>query len=207
MHNMLHLRPIIVNNDMEIIDGQHRLAAAKLLKLEVPYKVDENSSEKDVILLNNNQKSWTLEDYLNFYINQGNEEYKKLKEFKDNYGFEDLSSNLLLLGQHGGNYRESFKSGNFVMAKHLFVVKLKLEFIQATVDLINRSKVHKDDYFKRAKFLRALIMLSKKPKFDEKIFLRKLGNKLQSVHACMKVEEYYEMLKNIFNYKNMNPIE
>lgn len=39
--NLLYIRPLIVNEKMQIIDGQHRLAAAKEIKATVYYlKVD-----------------------------------------------------------------------------------------------------------------------------------------------------------------------
>lgn len=54
--NLLHLRPILVSKNFEIIDGQHRLEAARLLKVPIFYQIHEESDFEDVILLNANQK-------------------------------------------------------------------------------------------------------------------------------------------------------
>ncbi|MEK6878376.1 MAG: ParB/Srx family N-terminal domain-containing protein, partial [Nanoarchaeota archaeon] len=38
--NLLQYNPITINSDMEIVDGQHRLEAAKILKLDIYYLVN-----------------------------------------------------------------------------------------------------------------------------------------------------------------------
>jgi hypothetical protein len=49
INNMLEFRPIMVNKNMEVIDGQHRLEAAKELGLEVFYQINESThSEGDL---------------------------------------------------------------------------------------------------------------------------------------------------------------
>lgn len=35
--NLLHVNPIVCNADMEVIDGQHRLEAARALGVEIYY--------------------------------------------------------------------------------------------------------------------------------------------------------------------------
>ena len=80
MNNLLNLRPITVNGQMEVIDGQHRLMAAKNLNLPIWYEVREDLSQKDLITLNVS-KSWKYADYLHFYVKNGYEEYIKLNDF------------------------------------------------------------------------------------------------------------------------------
>lgn len=80
LRNLLDLNPIIVNEDFEVINGQHRLEAAKRLNLPIYYRVIEKCSAKDIIDLNFS-KSWTMSDYLHFYCENNYEEYIKLKEF------------------------------------------------------------------------------------------------------------------------------
>ena len=58
--------PIIVNKDMEILDGQHRFVALKDMGLDVPYEVIDNGYDT-IIDLNTTAKSWTVEDYVNYY--------------------------------------------------------------------------------------------------------------------------------------------
>src|SRR3990167_6910002 len=84
--NMMEVNPVIVNEEMEVIDGQHRLEVAKQNNLPVYYtKVNSHSSLREVQLLNANLKGWTLQDYMNSYISLGNRDYKILQDFIDRY--------------------------------------------------------------------------------------------------------------------------
>lgn len=80
--NLLHLKPIIVNNKMEVIDGQHRLQAAKELGLEV-YYIMENTADVGLLpSLNTNMKNWILPDFHRVYVKEMQlPEYLKFDEF------------------------------------------------------------------------------------------------------------------------------
>lgn len=80
--NLLHLCPLLVSADMYIIDGQHRLEAAKRLGLSVFYILsDEILGKEDVILFNTTQNNWELLDYAKSHAKGGDENYIKLLAF------------------------------------------------------------------------------------------------------------------------------
>lgn len=83
--NLLFIRPLIVNDKMFVIDGQHRLAAAKVLKADVYYVKVPGLQKADIAVLNTAQKNWTRTDFINFYATEGNENYKQLAAFIDKY--------------------------------------------------------------------------------------------------------------------------
>lgn len=83
--NLLFIRPLIVNDKMQLIDGQHRLAAAKEIKAEVYYLKVEGLTKADIAVLNTAQKNWTGSDFINFYAVEGNEHYKNLAALIDKY--------------------------------------------------------------------------------------------------------------------------
>lgn len=51
-NNQLEKHPIVVNQDMEIINGQHRLCAAKELGIPVYYIVQEEFTPEDLYISN-----------------------------------------------------------------------------------------------------------------------------------------------------------
>src|SRR5580693_9488423 len=73
--NLLEFRPILVNEKMQIIDGQHRLEAAKRLGIEVYYQIMKKPPAETMLLLNTNQKRWTTNDYLNYFCEEWNGQY------------------------------------------------------------------------------------------------------------------------------------
>ena len=66
---------------MHIIDGQHRLEAAKKLGFPIFYEVQQDLKHEDMFILNKNQKNWGAKDYINYYCEQNYPEYVKLASF------------------------------------------------------------------------------------------------------------------------------
>ena len=69
--NLLYTQPITVNEEYFVIDGQHRLAAAKSLGLPIYYIVCPGLTERDIPRLNSVMKLWLMADYLDHYVGLG----------------------------------------------------------------------------------------------------------------------------------------
>lgn len=70
---------VIVNEKMEVIDGQHRIEALKRLNLPVYYQIHEGLDLSDCIAMNTSGVNWKAEDYIDSYAEMGNEHYINLK--------------------------------------------------------------------------------------------------------------------------------
>lgn len=99
--NLLYPFPIVVNSDMEIVDGQHRLTAAKELGLPVYFIMDDDVTQADIAMVNNNRKGWTAMDYVQFYREQGYEPYKKLNTLLKKYPVNVIGAARLLRPYEG----------------------------------------------------------------------------------------------------------
>jgi hypothetical protein len=135
--NLLHLFPIIVNSKMEVIEGQHRVAAAKELKLGIFYIVDDNVKSTDIAAINANRKSWSGKDYVRFYAREGRAEYKKLETIMSDYPKLTISGAIRLI-EKGANYYtgggqvvKAMRAGtldatNYNMARQVCVIATEL---------------------------------------------------------------------------------
>jgi hypothetical protein len=67
--------PIIVNENFQILEGQHRYKAYSQLKLPIAYEIREGFTIYDIITINNTNMPWDWYDWLNFHRNmyQNNE--------------------------------------------------------------------------------------------------------------------------------------
>lgn len=102
--NLLHLFPLIVNKNMEIIDGQHRLKAADALGLPIYYIQDDTITKADIASMNNNRKGWSSHDYINFWARSGNHHYVKLAELLKAYPRITIKTAINLMDKENKGY-------------------------------------------------------------------------------------------------------
>lgn len=205
-NNMLQFRPIICNKRMEVIDGQHRLEAAKELDLEIYYQVKEDSTPEDIILLNNNQKRWTAMDYINFYIGQGNQEYIKYQEFARS---KDMDVEELLYSfRDFAGARTKIKTGGlkfFNDQEKAAIEELISKYIKVR-ETMQRYVLGETYFLKTRKMQKAIFAILKNPEVDLEIFLKKITIKSDAIKPCADITGYYTMLRDIYNWKNNNKI-
>lgn len=79
------LNPIIVNSDMEIIDGQGRFEALKELGMPIYYIVDQNAGVRECLAMNMNQTNWRTTDYALMYAETGNQNYARFMALSKRY--------------------------------------------------------------------------------------------------------------------------
>lgn len=75
--------PILVNRNLEILDGQHRVQSAKSTQTPVRYLVINGGI--DDVQGANNSMVWKMIDYILSYIERGNQNYVRLYEVMKKY--------------------------------------------------------------------------------------------------------------------------
>lgn len=120
--NLLPDFPILVSQEgtkLRVIDGQHRLEAAMETKSQVYYIIrQEQLTLEKMARLNSLQEKWKSSDFINCYIEQGIQDYKKLMDFIDTYGTPisvsvKLLSNGVVSDGTSSDLMESFRRGEF----------------------------------------------------------------------------------------------
>lgn len=87
------LVPIEVNEDYQIVDGQHRALVAYELGLPIKYWIRHRADENDIISINSTGKRWNTENFIEFYAKAGNLNYLKLNEQLKEY--KGLSTTII----------------------------------------------------------------------------------------------------------------
>ena len=80
------MNPIVVNKRMEIIDGQGRFEAKKMLKRPIQFVVEPEATVDDCRRMNAYNTSWKTEDFARSFAADGNEDCKRLVECCDEAG-------------------------------------------------------------------------------------------------------------------------
>lgn len=127
---------IIVNEFMEICEGQHRFEALKRLGLPIPYKIVPGLRREHVILLNTSSKNWRTVDYIDSYASDNNPSYQRLKQLLHDLSKDGVKLECVISFIHPGykymkpSMMKRIKEGDFVFTKERY------EFIRERLNKI-----------------------------------------------------------------------
>ena len=190
---------IIVNENYEIIDGQHRFDVLQELKLPLNYITCKGYGLDEVHILNQNSKTWNADDYLTGYCNLGKPDYIKYKEFKYKYNFGHNESMAMLTGVNvgGGNLFTMFKNGLFKITNYNEACK--------QAEKICMFEPYYDGYKRRA-FVYALLQVFDKKEFEFTEFLQKVKLQPSALTNCNDIKQYVSLIEEIYNYRRREKI-
>ena len=196
------LMPIIVNENLEVLDGQHRLEACELLGLPVAYVVNIGGNSRQVALINNTQKSWLTNDYLKHYSHESwrnHAEYKKIITFeKENKLSHTVCMCLLSDNLNNGRrwdmgVMKSFKEGNF---------KIKnLERAQMYASQLLKFKSFVPNLVRIVRFCIAFIKVSQLKGFNLELAYKQIEKNSNKFDKCVNQEDWIEAFVDAYNYK------
>lgn len=137
--------PIIVNEKMQVIDGQGRLEALERLGLPVEYIVKEGIGIDECISMNVFQTNWNLMDYIVSYASRGNDNYVKLLKLHRDYN--DFSLNALATALYGISkfYTKTITDGEFVVSDEIIEqAEERLDYVRKFSATIKKMQVNRD---------------------------------------------------------------
>lgn len=195
--NMLAAYPVVVNERMEVIDGQHRIKAAEIAGVGMYYIVAEGFDVTDQAKANELTRSWSLVDWATVWANRKEDpnwrEYRQLLDLAAEFPTVGFAS-LVNYTQFGGWNRESlkfdFKSGGF-----------KIKDIDAARQL---CKMHSD--FRAANLPNtgglagAVVALFRNPEYDHSWMVRRLKQYPRDVTPCRDARDYLAMFQSLYNF-------
>lgn len=112
----LRLEPIIVNEKLEIIDGQHRLRACEALDYPIYYQIGKGLTVDDAVRMNAHRRNWTPLDYAYSYAGRGNAHYQIYVDFHHKH--EELQHETLMGYLRNGDTQRAyldFREGKFLV--------------------------------------------------------------------------------------------
>ena len=206
--NLLSFRPILVNEKGEVIDGQHRLQVAQMLNVEIFYIVQKQACVEDIVLLNENQKKWTLADYGNFHHKSGNTNYEKMFQFSSKNKIPLNVAIPLLNIDRNSKSSNAFKDGSWKFPGQEIIAEKErlLGFCQEVVMLIDRKTVGQKKYLASSGFTKAITTFLDSDQVDFDTFMRKIETKPDLFRGCARLMDYISIFKTVYNYRNQNPL-
>jgi hypothetical protein len=189
--NLLNVNPIVIDTQMRVIDGQHRLEAAKILELEIFYIV-EDINRGDISLLNSNQKNWTAMDYINFYTVEKNDSFVKLSRLINEYPDIAISALLSLSNSEGRRSLTQLKAG--------YLDVLAIDHAREVGDMCKdlNHKFQKDFVFD-SRFPLALGKAIRQENFKIDRLIEQITAAPREFVPCHTKEQYLDMIEEIYN--------
>jgi hypothetical protein len=208
--------PILVNENFEVIDGQHRLMAAKETETFVYYVIINGYSLNEVHTLNLNQKNWTKKDFMDGYANMGVESYIKLKYFVNKNEDFTFSDCIALCQNTGSATSRTFKvqiadKNNIKLSGDAQIFEQgtwKTGDMDLAQDMANKIRMIQPYYagYNRSSFVIVLMGLFKKDIFDFNEFMHKVRLQPTAMVDCATAGQYRTLIEDIYNYKSRNKV-
>ena len=194
--------PIIVNEKRYIIDGQHRWKAAEALGEPITFIQINGLGLSDVQRLNTNAAQWSLDDFMESYIDLGNQNYARYKTFKQNFKFGHEPNFVLLSGNSDAEtQRIDFRNGRFLLTDRQ-AAKGK----EYATRIIQYGHFFEDGVVQRKHkaFVIACCRAFAVKVFNHSWMLRKLKASKTPLRTQASVQDYTRMLEEIY-FKRVRP--
>jgi hypothetical protein len=196
-----NLQAVLIDQKGNIIDGQHRFVACKLLGLPVKYTIaDSGYKTSDMLELNNNGSGWVATDFAEYHAKQGNPNYeiflkykKQFPELKDGILCSILENRYTLKDTTTGSMsKRGFQEGTFIVMQE-----------NKAKTLLNHLREISSFYqgWNRRAFIYALIHLSNCKDFNWDKFISKLQIRHVSLFDYPKAEDFVKVLGDVYNYR------
>jgi hypothetical protein len=199
-NNLLHAQPILVNEKLEVIDGQHRLAAARQCEVPIYYIIKRGLTIEDAITLNINTKNWGFQDYLDYWVEQGVHEYQLFRDYRAEYQFSfSLCINLIHSGKATTmpKVNDMFRNGELEL-NHI-------DYAREIGELTERIRQYGDFAGDRS-FVIALDRAMQVEEFSAEQFLEKLEIAPDKFTKCSDTDSYLRMMEGVINYRSHSRI-
>ena len=181
-------KPILVDKDFTIKDGQHRFHALMELGMPIYYYVVSGDAHQIVTHLNAEQVNWKLADYVHSWAEEGVSCYEKLRTFYNTSGL-NMGQAIQVFFKESGVDADIKK----VKAGTHYSLNPKA---QETMDFINHCKSVPLPYWKSSYFVRAVVRLFKVATPEQ---IEKIKKHIISLPQQASTDNYMIAFENMVN--------
>lgn len=201
----LFVQPILVNQRMEIIDGQHRFSACKELELPIYYIVQDDVGLEEVKALNMASKNWSTKDFIKSYATGNHQvDYVYLQQLMKAYPWATVKILVCAFQwQTGGGVYGKVKDGEFKCSAEQYQSAMNaLEYLNLVREQINTVTGKKEHYYFAIVFCYFCELV------DNEYLLKKINKYYRSLDAATSIKSAMMQLESkVYNYQMRTPME
>jgi len=194
--------PLKVNENMEIIDGQHRLAAYETYAKRtgnipsVYFTIIKGATLADARAMNAGSKAWIPRDYARAYAEDGNKNYETYLLLEKKY---KIQHNILARYLGDENSRNNFRDGGFIVKNEREARRLIEELLEVGPMYVSWPSQSFGVAFHK-------IATSKLYEHDRMLEqMHKYGDALNNIPS--RVKELIPALNMVYSFKNRQKVD
>ena len=188
--------PIVVNEKMEIIDGQGRFEVSKDRNLPIYFTVIKGIGDRECICMNTGTMNWSMRNYVDFYAEKGLEDYKVLQELDDKYTNVPLSTIIPIAR---GVSRSQQKDNIGSIAEGKYKVTIELDVLDSTLEFIDTLTPYLKKSTKMQAIVPALYFCYKCKEIDNNLLKKKILENSHLMNVSKDVLTLCDSIGEIYN--------
>lgn len=190
--NLTQVQPILVNENMSVIDGQHRFTACQELGLPIYYTVLDGLGINTARSMNLLHRSWTVADYAKSYADAGNPNYQAYLRLKEDYGFSHSVLLRYIYNTENKAILKEFRQGELVVSDE--------PATRERLDKLAEANAYTNLARDKA-FAMAFLSITNSPLYNQAHMLSKLENYGELfLHQYVTIDDNRRQLEELYNY-------
>lgn len=193
--------PLRVRKDGDmyvVLDGQHRLTAARRLGISVYFTVMGDSKDDAVYTANAFSKGWALHDYHRYWLGKGSEVHLYVDNMVKEHGIPLSQSVELVFSSVGSKKKMDAYRMNTLRLDD--VDTDKVEDLINKVNTIRLFDMNTKKVMRHHAFVRACVKFVTAKFYDEKRMLKCLEGRSMRLKKYVHMSENIDMLLEMYNY-------
>src|ERR1700728_1996405 len=197
-NNFLCDFPLIVDSNYNVLDGQHRLAVAKALKLPIYYIISNTIKSDDMAFVNDAGGKWIREDYIKHFAEKGNVNYVKLRDLLKKLNIPIHEAIIYIGGEK--RVSKSLRDGTYI---YDIVEDNFIEYFNKfkTVTEVLKGYLPNAAFHYSRCWRRALYLFVQAPTTDYDHFMRKLPYCLNRLRPTLRIADALTILNSIQEFQ------
>lgn len=179
-----------------VIDGHHRLEAAKTLGITFYYVVESATSQQAMPDVNRSRQ-WGIADFIRQYAMRGLPDYKRLSDYIAS-GLNPTAAASLLAGESAGSANQSgrIKAGTFKVKTTENADKI-LSLMRDNPSITT---------FKNTNFVKALSLCLWLTEFDFGTFKSRAELNYHMIPKCSNVKDFLTSIEEVYNFRSRDKV-
>ena len=191
--------PIVINNNCEIIDGQHRAFVAQELKLPIKFVVEPNADIETTKTVNSGQKNWSVLNFLHCDVKK-NADFARFEQLHNMFGYPpDIIYASMGANITGGGAGGLIKNGSLKCSEEQYDEAVRmLTFIKPFDDFIKKSKIKG----LKSNFYVAVMFAARCERVNQSVLAQRIKDNFHVFGSYIgSTEDAVRKVESAYNYK------